>query len=149
LIAADTNILVYAHRADSEWHEQARSRIESLAQGRVSWGLPWPCIHEFLAIVSHPRIYDPPSTVVQALDQVDAWLESPVAEVLAETRQGTVDFAANFDGTIDEPVLLPARVPMLLLNGGAGIAVVGGAAPPAAPGAQTRSATGTSPSAAR
>ena len=36
LIAADTNILVYAHRVDSEWHEQAKARIESLAQGRVS-----------------------------------------------------------------------------------------------------------------
>ena len=87
MIAADTNILVYAHRADSEWHAQARSSIESLAQGRASWGLPWPCIHEFLAIVSHPRIYDPPSTVAQALAQIDAWLESPVAEVLAETHQ--------------------------------------------------------------
>ena len=87
MIAADTNILVYAHRSDSEWHAQARSSIESLAQGRVSWGLPWPCIHEFLAIVSHPRIYDPPSTVAQAREQVDAWLESPVAELLAETHQ--------------------------------------------------------------
>ena len=87
MIAADTNILVYAHRADSEWHEQAKGRIESLAQGRVSWGLPWPCIHEFLAIVTHPRIYDPPSTVVEALNQVDAWIESPVAELLTETHE--------------------------------------------------------------
>ena len=87
MIAADTNILVYAHRVDSEWHEQAKARIESLAQGRVSWGLPWPCVHEFLAIVTHPRIYDPPSTVAEALDQVDAWLESPVAELLTETHE--------------------------------------------------------------
>ena len=87
MIAADTNILVHAHRADSEWHEQARSRIAALAQGRVSWGLPWPCIHEFLAIVSHPRIYDPPSTIAQALEQVAAWLESPVSEALTETHQ--------------------------------------------------------------
>ena len=86
MIATDTNILVYAHRADSDWHEPAASCIESLARGRGSWGLPWwPCIHEFLAIVTHPRIYDPPSTVAQALDQVDAWLESPVAELLTET----------------------------------------------------------------
>ncbi len=85
MIAADTNILVYAHRADSDWHGPAKSCLESLAQGRVSWGLPWPCIHEFLAIVSHPRIYNPPSTITEALNQVDAWLESPVAELLAET----------------------------------------------------------------
>ena len=85
MIAVDTNLLVYAHRADSEWHEPARTRIESLAEGRIRWGLPWPCIHEFLSIVSHPRIYEPPSTVVEALDQVDAWLESPAAELLTET----------------------------------------------------------------
>ena len=87
MIATDTNILVYAHRADSEWHERATPLVKSLAQGRVSWGLPWPCVHEFLAIVSHPRIYDPPSTVTEALAQVDAWLEAPVAELLTETRQ--------------------------------------------------------------
>ena len=84
MIATDTNILVYAHRADSEWHEQARSNLATLAEGRVSWGLPWPCLHEFLAIVTHSRIYDPPSTVEESVVQVEAWLESPVAELLTE-----------------------------------------------------------------
>jgi topoisomerase-4 subunit A len=49
---------------------------------------------------------------------------APYAEVLlAELGQGTVDWTANFDGTMDEPVLLPARMPNVLLNGAAGIAV--------------------------
>jgi topoisomerase IV subunit A len=43
--------------------------------------------------------------------------------LLSELGQGTVDWAPNFDGTLDEPVLLPARVPNVLLNGAAGIAV--------------------------
>ena len=43
--------------------------------------------------------------------------------LLSELGQGTVDWTANFDGTMDEPVLLPARVPNVLLNGGTGIAV--------------------------
>ena len=85
MIATDTNILVYAHRADSQWHDRAKSNVEALAHGRISWGLPWPCIHEFLAIATHPRIYDPASTNQQAIDQVDAWLESPVAVLLGET----------------------------------------------------------------
>lgn len=38
-----------------------------------------------MAIASHPRIYDPPSTVEEAIGQVDAWLQSPVAELLAES----------------------------------------------------------------
>ena len=84
MIAADTNILVYAHRSDSEWHEQACTCIQSLAEGRQSWAIPWPCVHEFLSIVTHPRIWDPPSSLAAAIDQVDAWLESPVAELLGE-----------------------------------------------------------------
>jgi len=43
--------------------------------------------------------------------------------LLEELTQGTVDFQPNFDGTLDEPALLPARVPNLLLNGVTGIAV--------------------------
>ena len=86
MIATDTNILIYAHRSDSEWHDQARASIDALAQGRISWGLPSPCIHEFLAIATHPRIFSPPSTLEQAIDQVDAWLESPVAEIITDTH---------------------------------------------------------------
>ncbi len=43
--------------------------------------------------------------------------------LLSELEQGTTDWTPNFDGTLDEPVLLPARVPNVLLNGAAGIAV--------------------------
>jgi len=49
---------------------------------------------------------------------------APYAEVLlAELAQGTVEWTPNFDGTLDEPALLPARLPNVLLNGGTGIAV--------------------------
>lgn len=49
---------------------------------------------------------------------------SPYAELLlSELGQGTVDWVSNFDGTLDEPALLPARVPNVLLNGSTGIAV--------------------------
>lgn len=84
MIAADTNILVFAHRTDSEWHAPAVDSIRTLAEGRVPWGIPWPCVHEYLSIVTHPKIYDPPSSLGEALDQVDAWLESPVAFLISE-----------------------------------------------------------------
>ncbi len=49
---------------------------------------------------------------------------TPYAQLLLEElAQGTVDFQPNFDGTLDEPIRLPARVPNVLLNGAAGIAV--------------------------
>ncbi len=43
--------------------------------------------------------------------------------LLQEVDQGTVDWVPNFDGTLDEPALLPARLPNILLNGASGIAV--------------------------
>ncbi|HUX82915.1 MAG TPA: DNA topoisomerase IV subunit A [Halothiobacillus sp.] len=49
---------------------------------------------------------------------------TPYAQsLLIEANQGTVDWQPNFDGTLEEPVLLPARLPNVLLNGGMGIAV--------------------------
>ena len=49
---------------------------------------------------------------------------APLAmELLEEIKQGTVDFRPNFDGTADEPMVLPARIPHLLANGSTGIAV--------------------------
>jgi toxin-antitoxin system PIN domain toxin len=84
VIAVDSNVLVYAHREDSPWHEAARNCVRQLAEGRAPWTIPWPCIHEFLAIVTHSRIYVPPTPIPVAVDQVDAWLESPSLVVLAE-----------------------------------------------------------------
>lgn len=85
MIAVDSNILVYAHREESEWHATAYAKLAALAEGRNVWAIPWPCIHEFLAIVTHPRIYAPPTPLAGALDQVDAWLESPSLILLAES----------------------------------------------------------------
>jgi toxin-antitoxin system PIN domain toxin len=85
VIALDTNLLVYAHREDSPWHEAAYARLAELAEGRSPWAIPWPCLHEFLAIVTHPRIYQPPTPLAPALDQVEAWLESPSVVLLAES----------------------------------------------------------------
>jgi len=85
VIAVDTNILVYAHREDSPFHEAALRRVMELAEGAVSWAIPWPCLHEFLAIVTHPRIYAPPTPLDRAFDQVEAWLESPTLVLLSES----------------------------------------------------------------
>jgi len=85
MIAVDSNLLVYAHREDSPWHDAAYARIVELAEGRALWAIPWPCIHEFLAIATHPRIYNPPTPLEKAIDQVEAWLESPSLVVLAES----------------------------------------------------------------
>jgi toxin-antitoxin system PIN domain toxin len=86
LIAVDTNLLVYAHREDSEWHESAYEAVAGLAEAPAPWAIPAPCLHEFIAIATHSRIYRPPTPLPLALDQVDAWRESPSLVIIAESE---------------------------------------------------------------
>lgn len=58
-----------------------------------------------------------------AMRYTEARLNALAEEMLADIDKDTVDFADNFDGSLQEPVVLPARLPNLLLNGSAGIAV--------------------------
>ncbi len=119
MIAVDTNILVYAHREDSEWHAAARDRVASLAEGRSPWALPWPCLHEFFAIVTHPRVFDPPTPLRAALDQIDAWMESPSMTLLSESPQYWSELRALLtSGRIAGPLVHDARVAALCLQHG-------------------------------
>jgi toxin-antitoxin system PIN domain toxin len=84
MIAIDTNILVYAHRADAQFHGAAKRCLISLSESRAAWAIPWPCLHEFVCVVTHPRIYQPPTPLAQAIGQVEAWLASPSLVPLGE-----------------------------------------------------------------
>lgn len=114
MIAVDTNILVYAHREDNEWHAPAAKRVAGLAEGRSGWAIPWPCIHEFLAIVTHPRIFRPPTPVNAALDQVEAWLESPSLVLISEAGGYWAGLRAALEaGRVAGPAVHDARVAAL------------------------------------
>jgi len=116
MIAVDTNILVYAHREESPWHPQALQCLRGLAEGRTAWAIPWPCLVEFLAIVTHPRLYQPPTPLALALDQVDAWLESPTLFLLNETADFWLMFRSLIlSGKIIGPMVHDARVAALCL----------------------------------
>jgi hypothetical protein len=99
VIALDTNILVYAHREDSPFHAAAARCVAELAESGTAWAIPWPCIHEFLAIVTHSRIYDPPTPIAAALEQVDAWIEAPSLVLLAEPDQYWAELRAVVEKT--------------------------------------------------
>ncbi len=76
-----------------------------LIDGQGNWGSP-----------------DDPKSFA-AMRYTEARLTPYAQTLLSELEQGTVDWVPNFDGTLDEPALLPARLPNLLLNGTTGIAV--------------------------
>ena len=84
MIAVDTNVLIYAHRRDSQWYDPASRCLEELAEGAAPWAIPWHCLHEFLSVATHPGIFDPPSTPDEAISQVEAWLGAPTLVLLTE-----------------------------------------------------------------
>ena len=119
MIAIDTNILVYAHREDSEWHDVASARVAELAEGRTPWAIPWPCMHEFHAIVTHPKSFAPPTPLAAAMDQVEAWLESPTLVVLSESDGYWGELRTTIEaGRVVGPLVHDARVAALCLQHG-------------------------------
>jgi uncharacterized protein len=119
VIAVDTNVLVHAHRRESPLHQRAATAVAGLAEGPATWAIPWPCLHEFLAIVTHPRIFHPPTPAAAALDQVAAWLESPVLVVLAEGETHWTELSALLQSSaVVGPRVHDARIAAICLAHG-------------------------------
>ena len=77
MIAVDTNVMVYAHREQLPKHERALEWLIYLTEGRVPWAIPVFCLGEFVRVVTHSRIFDPPSTLEQAVSALENLLLSP------------------------------------------------------------------------
>lgn len=84
MIALDTNVLVYAHREELPLHTAARACIEGLVANGQRFAIPWPCIHEFLSVVTHPRRFRPPSTTDQAFAFLKALRSTELSVWLSE-----------------------------------------------------------------
>jgi uncharacterized protein len=119
VIAVDTNILVYAHRRDSQFHQRAARLIAEMAESPAQWALPWPCLHEFYSVVTHPRIYDPPSSPAEGSDQIAAWLQSPSVVPVSEgdTYWETLSSLTS-SGKVTGPLIHDARIAALCLSHG-------------------------------
>jgi len=91
VIAVDTNLLVYAHRRESTFHDKALDALGTLAASGSAWAIPWPCVHEFYSVVTNVRAFKPASKISEASAQLAAWLESPSLVLLHE---GTHHWAA-------------------------------------------------------
>jgi toxin-antitoxin system PIN domain toxin len=83
--AVDTNVLVYAEITNSAYHGSAHKLLSELAQGSAPWAIPWPCVYEFLRVVTHAKVYHPTMTSQVALQDLNSILASPSLSLLAET----------------------------------------------------------------
>lgn len=106
MIAVDTNILVYAHREDAPHHVPARDALASLARDGRPWAVPWACLHEFFAIVTHRRVFDPPSTTDDAVAAVSDLLALTGMRPLAELA----DHSARLGGLLTASQVTGAKV---------------------------------------
>jgi hypothetical protein len=87
MIALDTNILVSAHRPGTPHHRAALGLLRELGEGPAPYALFWPSLYEFLRVVTHHRVFDPPSPLGDALEAVGDFLAPPVVRVLGETAR--------------------------------------------------------------
>src|SRR6266850_6013106 len=85
--AIDTNVLVYSEIISSTHHRTARLLLTELAEGRAPWAIPWPCVYEFLRVVTHSRVFAPPVPLEIAVHDLGQILASPTLVLLAETER--------------------------------------------------------------
>ena len=85
--ALDTNVLVFGQIRRAPQHERALSALRECSEGAAAWAIPWPCIYEFLRVVTHPRVYHPPVPGELALSNLRAILASPLLVLLSETAR--------------------------------------------------------------
>ncbi len=93
MFTVDTNILVYAHREEFDLHRKARAMLEELAAGDEPWVLFWPCIYEFVRVVTHPRLFHPATPTVIAETAMMELINHSSAVVLSETEHHTKWFS--------------------------------------------------------
>lgn len=98
MIALDTNLLIYAHRAGTPEHKAARAAIERAVNDEAGWGIPFPCLAEFWAVVTHPESPGGSSTPEQALSFLSRLLEDGDGRILflgSASRLKSLEMAAK------------------------------------------------------
>jgi uncharacterized protein len=119
MIALDTNILVYAHKEQSPFHKEAKAALQGLCRGTDRWAIAWPCVYEFINIVTHPKIYQPASTLAEAFTAIESWGGGGNLDFLHEGRSflptlKTIALEAQVRG----PKIHDARIAAICLRHG-------------------------------
>ncbi len=83
MLVPDINVLVHAYREDADDHERYLSWLEGLAASEAPFGLVDQVLTGFLRVVTHPRVFDPPSPIHHALRFVDELKSRPNATSIA------------------------------------------------------------------
>ncbi|HVT04855.1 MAG TPA: TA system VapC family ribonuclease toxin [Thermoanaerobaculia bacterium] len=124
--AIDTNVLVYSEIISSTHHRVARRLVTELAEGVIPWAIPWPCVYEFLRVVTHPRVFSPPVPLAVALHDLGQILLSPSLVLLSETeRHGEVMKSLVRESGVTGNLLHDAHIAALCIEHGVGELLTG------------------------
>lgn len=118
MIAVDTNILVYSHREEDAQHDEASSALESVWSTGRGWGLPWPCVHEFLAIITNPKVYPVPTPMGVAIDAVQSFIEVGARLLGESTAHLEILDRLVMTGRVTGPKVHDARVAAICIGQG-------------------------------
>jgi hypothetical protein len=117
--AIDTNVLVFAEITSSPQHRRAREVLRAQGEGASAWAIPWPCVYEFLRVVTHPRVFHPPVPMDVALRDLRAVLGSPSLILLSETpRHADVMDAVVRESGVAGNLIHDAHIAALCLEHG-------------------------------
>jgi predicted nucleic acid-binding protein len=119
MIALDTNLLVYAYLEESPFHSIITEELRPIIEGSAPWALPWPCVHEFIGVVTNPRICKPASPLSSVLGFMDSLMTAPHLHLLSESpgyfeKLRDLALAAKLSG----PRIHDARIAALCLHHG-------------------------------
>jgi toxin-antitoxin system PIN domain toxin len=111
VIAVDTNVLVYAHRAETSQHHAALRRLKGLVEGSAPWAIPIFSLGEFVRVVTHARALHPPTDLETALGFLAQVLDSPSVRLLLPGPTFPERFAdACRDGRADGNLAFDAQI---------------------------------------
>ena len=82
MIFPDINLLIYAHNLRAPNHQKAVTWWDECLHGPEGVALAWPVILGFVRIVTHPRVFEHPLPVADALDRVGEWLALPHIQII-------------------------------------------------------------------
>jgi toxin-antitoxin system PIN domain toxin len=81
----DTNVLVFAYNQDTPQHKAAQEFLQAKIGEEETWVMPWPVVHSFLRLTTHPGIMPRPLSAREASAVIQAFVELPQLQLIGES----------------------------------------------------------------
>ena len=107
MILVDVNVLVYAHRTDVPRHDAYRNWLEALINGNQAYGVSDMVLSGFLRVITHSRVFNPPSDLATGLVFADTVRSQPNAVLIAPGQKHWDIFRSLCETTNAKGNLIP------------------------------------------